>query len=178
MKNRKNPECIGRIKEYFGLNFKPQIMSTTSFIFPLVSDDFSLINLDDQTIDFALAKALHQGYLTNDVHRIELPGSTANNLKCWKGYRLHTDSLLKILKIDPDTIETDVQALFVFFAIHPEDRNADGSAKLPQKKDERITMIFAPIIEDPLDVKGQIDEKGTIYEYVDPCPDKCPSNLR
>jgi hypothetical protein len=83
-----------------------------------------------------------------------------------KGFRIGKDEL------DHIRAASEFKDLFVFFAVHPDTK---GSAIEGQK----FTLIFAPLkAANATDVYGEIIEAGPLYEYVDPCPDKCPRNLK
>jgi hypothetical protein len=83
-----------------------------------------------------------------------------------KGFRIGKDQIESMLEID------GFKDLFVFFAVHPYTKNMAINS-------QRFTLVFAPLkAVSATDIYGQIVEEGPLYEYVDPCPDKCPTNLK
>jgi hypothetical protein len=121
-------------------------------------------------ISFELAKECHLAYLKHPTYKLPMPPVAGQMQKYWKGYRIKRNEVMEIFK------DQNVTELFVFFGVRPPDLVNSVS-----DENKKITLIFSPIIvdpDDPTNPNGKIDENGKIYEYVDPCPDKCPTNLK
>jgi hypothetical protein len=118
-------------------------------------------------IEYPIAKKCLEDY-HKGVHRKLVFRGGKNGGQVVKGFRLDKCKVLDILNQ-----AEDVTDLFIFLALNDD----QGTTKKLPKNKKDYTIIFSAIKpyknEPGEDYDGEICQ-DFLYDYVDPCPDKCP----
>lgn len=123
-------------------------------ISPTQDDDYSIAESPkSQTIPWKDAKELIKAYHN---HSFSIPGPSGKKLK---GLRLDLEDINEMCNTN---YKFPFSEIIMLFAI-----------KADENGNEQVTTIIAPI-----DAHNHIitDEKK-VFDYCDPCPERCPSNL-
>ena len=110
-------------------------------------------------INWVEAQAMIQQYRSNP-YAVQVPVNLAGKITPTqlKGFRIDKADILEIFNSD-----STIDELFIMFAVRQEDLEKDHS-------DQYFTTILGGI-------KGNAFQHSVLFDFVDPCPDHCPSGI-